>query len=334
MRRLLVYLLASSWLMQTATAAEDPAPIPDANDTRIRTVEYSEKTVTRLTSTDLVPITITYGDGEEPTLIAGLKVAVITPKEGADAKATAAAAASCTDWCADRHANELTLQPLRQDFGSMLVVTTRKKDGDQFVYHHYAYELMTRSGVIAEAMNGPMVSTPADPQAYFRVQYTYHAEEAARKAVEWKQAHAADLAAAQHQRVMDRLATSKFNVPLNHNWWFNDSSDCRTLGPDRVSDDGRQTTIHFRMNAPLSIPNIVAEDGKESLAQHHNDMAPDSGLMMVIHSVPGRLDPQQPAIVLRRDKMVCGLYNLGYNADASAPNTGTSSPDVVRETKP
>ena len=216
----------------------------------------------------------------------------------------------------------------------MLVVTTRKKDGDQSIYHHYAYELMTRTGIIAEAMNGPMVSTPADPQSYFRVQYTYHAEEAAKRAAEWKQAHIGDVAAAQHQRALDRLATSKFGPTLNHNWWFNDSPDCRALGPDRVSDDSRQTTIHFRMNAPLSIPNIVGEDGTESLAQHHNDMAPDSGLLMIIHSVPGRLDPKQPAIVLRRDKLACGLYNLGFNPNASAPNTGTSSPDVVRVVKP
>ena len=75
----------------SAWAADDPQVIPGANDTRIRTVEYSDKTVTRLTSTDLVPITITYGDGEEPMLIAGLKVVVVTPKEGADAKAAAAA---------------------------------------------------------------------------------------------------------------------------------------------------------------------------------------------------------------------------------------------------
>lgn len=242
MKRLLLALWASSCLLPAARAADDPQLIPGANDTRIREVEYSDKTVTRLTSTDLVPITITYGDGEEPMLIAGLKVVVITPKEGADAKAAAAASATCTDWCADRHANELTLQPLRQDFGSMLVVTTRKKDGDQIIFHHYAYELMTRMGVIAEAMNGANVAVAADPQSYFRVQYTYHTEEAAKKAAEWKVAHAGDAGNRMKQLAAARLATSQFGPGLNHNWWFNDSPDCRALGPDRVSDDNRQTS--------------------------------------------------------------------------------------------
>ena len=81
MRRLLLTLLASSCLLPAARAADDPQLIPGANDTHIRAVEYSDKTVTRLTSTDLVPITITYGDGEEPMLIAGLKVVVITRRK-------------------------------------------------------------------------------------------------------------------------------------------------------------------------------------------------------------------------------------------------------------
>jgi type IV secretion system protein VirB9 len=334
MRRFILALLAATALSGQVRAADDPQQVAGANDTRIRTIDYSEKTVTRLTSTDLVPLTLVFGEGQTPFMIAGLKVVDVTPPDNPAAQ-KAATPPACTDWCAMRHANELTLQPLKQDFGSMLVVTTKKQDGDQVVYYHYAYELVTRTGIIADAIAPDgKVTTPADPQSYFRVQYTYSAEERAKKLAEWKTAHANDGANHMKQLVSDRLATSKFGTNLNHNWWFNDSPDCRALGPDRVSDDGRQTTIHFRMNAPVSIPNIVDDEGKEHLAQYHTDMAPDSGLLVVVHSVPGRLDPKQPAMVLRRDKQVCGLYNLGYNASGSAPNTGTSSPDVVRQVKP
>jgi type IV secretory pathway VirB9-like protein len=333
MRRYLLPLLAATALTSPVLAADDPPLLPGANDTRIRSIDYSERKVTRITSTDMVPVTITYGETEIPTLIAGVKVVSITPKDGADAKTAAEAAESCTDWCADRHANELTLQPLKPDAGSMLAVTTQKTEDGKTIRHHYAYELRTRTGTIAETIADGRVTEPADKEAYFRVYYTYSAEDAAAKATAWRQTHATDIAAAEHAKVLDHLATSSYSAPRNYNWKFNDSPDCSTLGPERISDDGQLTVIHFRMNAPVSIPNIVGDDDKESLASFHTDKAPDSGLVMVVHGVPGRRDPRLPAMVLRRDKMVCGLYNWGFNPNATAPNTGTSAPDVVRDTK-
>ena len=280
--RIALALLAATALSSPAWSADDPAMLKGANDTRIRGVDYNERSVTRITSTDLVPITLTYGEFEKPMLIAGVNVAVVTPPDHADAKAAQAAAEGCTNWCADRHANELTLQPLKPDTGSMLAVTTEKEEDGKVIRHHYNYELNTRTG------------TPgADPKAYFRVLYWYSAEDAAKAAAAWRLAHAGDIATAAHQKVMDRLATSQFSAPRNFRWKFNNSVDCRTIGPERISDNGRDTVVHFRMNSSLAIPNIVGEDDQESLAQFNNDVAAELWRPNDRARRPGTSGPEQ-----------------------------------------
>ena len=340
MRRFYFVLLAAAALAPPARAAVDPSTIKGADDTRIRTVEYSDKSVIRITSTDLVPVTIIYGETERPTLVAGAKVVVITPKEGADDKATQAAADACTEWCADRHGNELTLQPIKADDGSMLVVTTEEpaEDGDlhagqctqaptsRCIRHHHAYELRTRTGKITDtAPDGTAQAT--DPEAYFRVVTTYPAEDAARKAAAWRLAHQGDLAAVQHQKVADRLAIAQFSAPRNYQWTHGDSPDCSVLSPQRMSDNGQFTTLYFPMNTPISIPNRVNADKTETRLDWHPEKAPEGGDLMVLHSVPEKF-------VLRRSNMVCLFVNNAYNKDQKVPTTGTSAPDVVRVTKP
>jgi type IV secretory pathway VirB9-like protein len=325
MSRFCFALLAASALASPATAASDPAMIRGANDTRIRTVDYSERVVTNIVSTDLVPITITYGDGEIPKLVAGLKVVVVTPKEGADAKAAQDAAAGCADWCADHHANDLTLQPLKTDAGSMLVVTTEKPgdNGGPAVRHHYAYQLSTRIGTCTG--KGPDC-TDADTLAYFRVSYTYSAEDRAKAVATWQVSHKDDLAAKAHQKVQDRLAVAQFGGPRNYKWTKGDSQDCAVLAPARLSDNGQMTTLYFPMNTPISVPNRIEPDGSESLLDWHPEKAPDSGDMMVLHSVPAQF-------VLRRDKLVCLFVRDPKAPWQVIPNTGTATPDVVRETR-
>ncbi len=320
MTRFALALLAASALSSPACAADDPASIKGANDTRIRTVDYSEKVVTRITSTNKVPVVLTYDDAEIPKLISGLKVADVTIKEGADAKATAAAADACTEWCADRHANELTLQPLKDDPGSMLAVTTEKTNPDgSSVRRHYAYELRTRTGQITD---------PPDKEAYFRIGYTYSAQAAARQAAAWREAHKDDIAAAQKQKVQDQLALAQFGGNRNYQWTHGDSPDCRALSPQRISDNGQFTVLYFPMNTPVSIPNAVATDPSkaESRLEWHPEKTPDSGDLMVLHSVPKQF-------VLRRDKMVCLFVRDPHAPWQPVPSTGTSSPDVIRETR-
>jgi type IV secretory pathway VirB9-like protein len=318
MTRFCLALLSASALVPPAAASDDPALIKGANDTRIRTVDYSTRTVTRIVSTDMVPVTITYGDGEEPKLVAGLNVVIINPSAptAADAKQgppTPADSCAAAGWCADRHANELTLQPVKPDTGSMLVVTTEKPSGER---HHYAYELSTREGAIAGK---------ADPQAYFRVSYTYSAEDHAKAVKDWQVAHKDDLAAKEHQKVLDRLATAQFGGPRTYKWNVG-KQDCPALAPERISDNGQQTVMYFPMNTPISVPNKIEPDGSESLLEWNPEKAPDSGDYLIVHSVPTH-------IVLRRDKLVCPLERDPAAPWPVIPSTGTATPDVVRETR-
>jgi hypothetical protein len=326
--RFCLALLTASALVSPAAAADDPALIKGANDTRIRTVDYSAHTVTRIVSTDMVPVTITYGEGEEPKLIAGLNVVVITPSAApaADPKAAPPAeSCSAAGWCADHHANELTLQPVKPDAGSMLVVTTERPGvgGNPVERHHYAYELSTRTGTIAGK------GADKDKEAYFRVSYTYSAEDHAKAVKDWQVAHAPDLAAKERQKVSDRLAIAQFGGPRNFKWTKGNSADCKILAPDsmRISDNGQQTVVYVPMNTPIGIPNRY-EPGStdESLLEFHSEKAPDSGDLMVLHSVPQQF-------VLRRDKLVCLLERDPTVPLQAVPNTGTATPDVVRETR-
>jgi type IV secretory pathway VirB9-like protein len=262
-------------------------------------------------------ITITYGEGEIPKLIAGLKVANVTPKDGADAKAAQEAAAGCTDWCADRHANELTLQPLKGDTGSTLMVTTSKDIPGGTVRHHYAYELSTRIG----ACGGKIGCV--DNEEYFHVSYTYSADDRAKAIKDWQDTHKTDIAARERQKVAGRLATAQFGGPRIF-MWSKGKQDCGTLNPERISDNGQQTVMYFKMNTPISIPNKVEPNGEESLLEWTSKKAPDSGDYMIIHSVPTR-------IVLRRDKMVCPIQRDPKAPWPYIPSTGTATPDVVRE---
>jgi type IV secretory pathway VirB9-like protein len=330
--RFSIALLAATFLTAPAFAASDPAVAKGSNDTRIRVVEYSDWTVTRIVSTNLVPITITFGSDEKPSMISGVKVIDMTPKETANAKD--ADVPHCVDWCADREANELTLQPLHPDPGSMLLVTTMRPSDDPArpTAHHYAYQLSTRDGVITDSKDvdfhvgkdGRPVS--GDPDAYFRVTYTYPAEELAKRQADWKAAHKDDAVNAQKKKIQDQLELAQFGGPRNFQWTHGDSPDCRVLSPSRVSDNKQFTTLYFPMNAPVSIANKVNPDGSESLLSWHPERAPGGGDLMVLESVPMKF-------VLRRDKMVCLFERGPDNTNDAVPTTGTSSPSVIRETR-
>lgn len=324
MNRLALALCASTALATPAVAADEPLLPPKATDGRVRVVEYGETVVTRLTSTNLTPLTIAYGDGERPVLIAGTKV-VTMPKPTGDAKKDreATEAIACTDWCADTHGNELTLQPLRSDPGSVLAVTTLREDGTR---HRYTYELRTRDGRITDTVVDGVVKEKADPFAYFRVTYRYTAEETAKKQAEWRANNRATLDAIEAKRAADRQAVAAYSGPRNYQWLKNDSPACRLIGPQTVSDDGRSTVLKFAMNTQLPLMNIVNQDGKESVVQPVPGTADDSGVIYRLNMAPAQ-------IMLRRGDQACLLQNARYNPDATAPNTGTNSPDVVREVR-
>lgn len=345
MTRFVFALLAASAL-SPALAAEDPGLIKGSNDSRIRSVDYSTIVVTRLTSTNKVPIVITYGDAESPSLISGLMVVDVTIKDNlepdAAAKASALAEAKCLDpagprWCVDRHSNQITLQPVKDDDGSMLTVTTKQTNAvGQDVYHHYSYELRTRAGRIADKMDDQGKIDPNashDPLAYSEVHYTYSVEDRDRKQTEWRNNHKNDQADKQKADLNEKLIMAQFSGTRTSQWTGGDSEDCLKLGkPTRVSDNGQFTVLYFPPTVPVSIPNRVEDDGTETKISWHAAKAPDSGDFMILHEVPKKF-------VLRRggkegrDGLVCLFVRDPGAKVPIIPFTGTSSPDVVREVR-
>lgn len=311
-------LLAATLLAPiSALAVTDPTPGP--KDSRVRSTPYDPQQVVRLTSTALSPLQVVFDVGEKPVFMAGALLSdTKEPK----------------DWVARPSGNTLVLQPLQQLEPSVLFVRTVTADG---VERHYAFELRTRDGSVAD---------PADKAAYMTVQFGYKhpptpeqiaAAQAKREA--WRQA-ASERAA----KVKLEAANVSFgglqcrarggpptSGTVNCDYDKRDPEGCPVLFPTYytnrpvVYDDGHRTTLVFAPHAVLPEIYTINQDGKEAIATTINDSTP-TGLQVVLPTV-------QREMRLRRGGKVCALRNNAFDPYGTQPGggSGTVSPDVVRE---
>lgn len=210
------------------------------------------------------------------------------------------------DWYAFHHDNVLILQPLHAMAPSILFVGTGRANGQPG--RNYTFELDTRDGSVAQP----------DGKAYVQVNMTYPAEEAAARAA----AQRARQEAARARRAKARLKQAQFEGSRN---WRYLAQGSTLIQPLSVSDDGRNTMLLYPPHVALPVPYIINQDGKESIVQTTSQDTPD-GLLMILHTTV-------PEIILRRGKQVCALYNQSYDPIGKTPDTGTLSPDVVREVR-
>ena len=295
-----------------ALAAVDPTP--GLRDSRVRTVPYDPRQITRLYSTGGTPLELLLEAGEIPTTIAGSLV--FTKPE--DAK----------DWVARQSGNVLILYPLHMVEPTMLFVRTRTADGEG---RYYSIELHTREGSITDT---------TDRAAYMTVAFVYpvkpspEAIAAARTRREAREAAALSAASAASVReVAYRMAAAQPGAPwvgtagtpgVNYAYDKRDPLGCPLLAPQYVWDDGHRTTMIFAPHAVLPELYVINQDGKEGIVTTINDTT-STGLQIVIPSV-------QREMRLRRGGKVCALRNNAFDPIGTMPGggSGTISPNVVR----
>ena len=288
-------LAAAQVLTIPAVAITDP--VPGAKDSRIRSTPYDPQQVVRLTSTGLSPLQVIFEAGERPVTIAG--PLVFTNEKDA------------RDWFARSSGNVLILQPLRTLEPSVLFVRASAADGQE---RHYAFELRTREGSVADT---------ADRDAYMTVRFTYRAA----PSMETQADARARRDAAEDRAALVRLARAEAAGPRNYRYDKRGAAGCPLLAPLYVFDNGIRTTLVFPPHAVLPEVYLINQDGKESVSTAVNDTTP-TGLQVVLPGV-------YRGLRLRRGGQVCALRNNAFDPIGVTPGggSGTVSPEVERQVR-
>ena len=294
-------LLLTATLLAPLPAVALVDPVAGPKDSRVRSTPYDPQQVVRLTSTGLSPLQVILEAGEKPVTIAGAMV-FTDPK---DAK----------DWLARPSGNVLILQPMRQMEPSVLFVRTATADGRE---RHYAFELRTREGSVAD---------PADRAAYMTVQFGYPVQATPEQVAAAQARREAARISASERATKDQLAAAQVSGPRNYQYDKRDPEGCPLLAPVYVFDDGNRTTLVFAPHAVLPEIYTINQDGKEAVATTINDTTA-TGLQVVLPTV-------QREMRLRRGGKVCALRNNAFDPFGTQPGggTGTVSPDVVRQVR-
>ena len=181
-----------------------------------------------------------------------------------------------------------------------LQVVTARRDGTK---RSYQLELSMRDGQVGVGSG-----------TFFYLKFRYPADEAeARRLASASQASAFDA------RYADSvLATHERFGPRN---WRYSAQGSAAIEPSSVYDNGKITTLSFVGNTEIPAIYIVNSDGSESLVPKSTD-----GNLVLIHAIASKL-------VLRRGGDVLCLYNEGWTPSGINPESGTTSPSVVRQVR-
>lgn len=285
--------LCASLLSAPAWAEEEPRA--SGHDTRMRYVAYNESQVVHLSTA--IGATLVVGFGEKESVSA---VAVTDSK---DLKALPKG-----NFVFFKSQGPLPVQPV--------IVLTSTEAG---ATRRYVFEITT---VDAKDL------TAATPGVYYSVQFTYPADEAARRralyvAQQAKYQAAYRARAAQYQlglahSQMEQQA--KDPMSGNRNWHYVAQGD-RSILPLEVFDNGFSTVFRFPGNVRIPSLYIINPDGKEATANY---------------SVKGDLvqvDSVAPGWRLRDGRTVLCIWNRAFDSIGQNPETGTTSPDVQRVLK-
>ena len=150
---------------------------------------------------------------------------------------------------------------------------------------------------------------------FFLVRFRYAADVQARRA-----ADAAVRADAQRGKEADRvLARDASHGPRNYAFSIQGEED---FEPVEVYDNGKVTTFRFKGATELPAIYLGLDDGKDELVPRSIE-----GELVTVHAVAKKF-------VLRRGDLVMCVFNERFVPEGIEPGTKTTSPNVVRLTKP
>lgn len=293
MKKLAVALLCASCLSSPAWAEQEPSP--GQHDTRMRYITYNESQVVHLSTA--IGATLVVGFDQKETVTA---VAVTDSK---DLKAMPKG-----NFLFFKSQGPLPVQPV-------IVLTT----SDTGTTRRYVFEITTVD-VKDLSANSPGV--------YYSVQFTYPAQEAAkRRAIAAAQA-AKDQVASQAREAqlqlqlahaqMEQRARDPFSG--SRNWHYVAQGD-RSILPLEVFDNGFSTVFRFPGNVRIPSVFVINPDGREATANY----AVKGDLVQV--------DSVARGWRLRDGQTVLCIWNRAFDPVGQNPETGTTSPNVQRVVK-
>jgi type IV secretion system protein VirB9 len=294
--RVAVMLFGGLTLGLLAVAAHaEQSPFGDRYDTRMRSVAYNPGAVVHLS-----------------TLVGNTMVVSFAPTE----TVTAVAETDTLHLAAVPKGNYLFLKPSAALLLQPVIVLTERPDGS---LRRYVFDI--------ETVN-PGAAGSGSNSVYYSVEFTYPADVAAARAATARAeaARTAALNRAAFARAQETATTAILNSERTdptigpRNYDYVGQGD-RSLEPAAVWDNGYSTVFEFSGSGRIPSVFVIDPDGKEATANY---------------SVMG--DTVQVGVTAREFRLrdghtVLNVYNLGFNTLGPNPETGTTSPEVMRVVK-
>jgi type IV secretory pathway VirB9-like protein len=226
----------------------------------------------------------------------------------------AGTATACAN--AGRFVNNLPIWPFQAGQSGLLVVTCRP-DGAERLYN---FDLLATDDFPTDATSGLLFQYPDDAKAAAKAQAeAAKAEASARRTAALATWHAKQEKQAETEGIA-RLKTDVFYGPVNKAYRAHAEAKYASLAPKSVSDNGQLTQMQWPGNVPVPTVAIWHPETKEEIA-----VTPSTqGHMIVISGTAHwwRLRLGKDAVM--------DIENLHWSAEKPDPETGTSSPDVIR----
>ena len=292
MTRLVPALALLACAAVSVPAHAEQQPIKGRYDPRMRVVAYNSMNPVTVNGTTFISTQITFAVGEK----------IIHVAIGDD-----------DAWMKMPADNLLFIKPVEVRAPTNMQVVTVRPDGTQ---RSYPFVLIARAGSSAAGAQVASLdgTTPAAAQSAtpFGIQFVYPGD-AREEALARRRQQAAG---ASERTAESRLAVDYFYGPRN---WRYTAQGSQALEPAEVSDNGQVTAMRFLGNSIVPPIYAVASDGQETLIP----MPAMRGDVAVISMTA-------PEFRLRSGNEVLRIFNKGYSAQGINPQTGTTSPEVVR----
>jgi type IV secretion system protein VirB9 len=294
--RVAVMLLGGLTLGRIVIPAHaEESPFGDRYDPRMRSIAYNPGEVVHLS-----------------TIVGNTMVVSFAPTEAV----TAVAETDTLHLAAVPKGNYLFLKPSAALPLQPVIVLTERPDGS---LRRYVFDIET----VDAAASGS-----GSAGVYYSVEFTYPADVAAARAAAARAEAARTVALnrAAFVRAQQAAATAILNSERTdpsigpRNYEYVGQGD-RSLEPAAVWDNGYSTVFEFSGSGRIPSVFVIDPDGKEATANYS----------VVGNTVQVGVTARE--FRLRDGHTVLNVYNLGFNTLGGNPETGTTSPEVLRVVK-
>jgi type IV secretion system protein VirB9 len=307
-----------------AHAMQHPVPATAGGDPHVQVAHYNPYDPVMLIGAIGRPVTISFSPAEHVR-----SVALDTGYVDADGKAVPAPwDGPDAEHMKDQPGNMLPLWPVRAGRSSAQI-TTSLEDGTTRTYQFVLVALPAQPDNCNPLSSEPDITLDCDDlRLAYGLSFIYAPERPKADPAAMQAAQVARLKAREAQQAKEKLAAEDrlkadiFYGPRNWKYVAKGTPAAQAaLVPDQVSDNTAVTGLRFLGNRKAPAVYIVDPDGTE------RQVTPSTnGDLLVVQETARHWR-------LRAGSQVADLYNQGYDPIGANPQTGTTSPEVVRITR-